>query len=73
MKSVQARRITDQKVILSVDDDPVNQMVMENIENTPVKDKKKKKKEKEKDLGEMQVKLLLQWSLSPLINLIVDR
>ena len=36
------------------------QMVMENIENTPVKDKKKKKKEKEKDLGEMQVKLLLQ-------------
>ena len=32
-------------------------MVMENIENTPVKDKKKKKekKEKEKDLGEMQV------------------
>ena len=33
---------------------------MENIENTPVKDKKKKKKEKEKDLGEMQVKLLLQ-------------
>ncbi len=35
-------------------------MVMENIENTPVKDKKKKKKEKEKDLGEMQVKLLLQ-------------
>ena len=31
-------------------------MVMENIENTPVKDKKKKKKEKEKDLGEMQVK-----------------
>jgi len=29
-------------------------MVMENIENTPVKDKKKKKKEKEKDLGEMQ-------------------
>ena len=39
------------------------QMVMENIENTPVKDKKKKKKEKEKDLGEMQVKLLLQWSL----------
>ena len=35
-------------------------MVMENIENTPVKDKKKKKKEKEKDLGEMQVKLLMQ-------------
>ena len=34
-------------------------MVMENIENTPVKDKKKKKKEKEKDLGEMQVKLLM--------------
>ena len=30
-------------------------MVMENIENTPVKDKKKKKKEKEKDLGDMQV------------------
>ena len=32
-------------------------MVMENIENTPVKDKKKKKKEKEKDLGDMQVQL----------------
>ena len=48
-------------------------MVMENIENTPVKDKKKKKKEKEKDLGEMQVKLLLQWSLSHLMNWIVDR
>ena len=33
------------------------QMVMENIENTPVKDKKKKKekKEKEKDLGDVQV------------------
>ena len=32
-------------------------MVMENIENTPVKDKKKKKekKEKEKDLGDVQV------------------
>ena len=36
------------------------QMVMENIENTPVKDKKKKKKEKEKDLGEMQVKVLME-------------
>lgn len=33
-------------------------MVMENIENTPVKDKKKKKKEKEKDLGDMQVQLI---------------
>ena len=36
-------------------------MVMENIENTPVKDKKKKKKEKEKDLGDMQVQLIFAF------------
>ena len=51
-------------------------MVMENIENTPVKDKKKKKekKEKEKDLGEMQVDVsFLRMSVSLYYNGFADR
>ena len=49
-------------------------MVMENIENTPVKDKKKKKEKKEKELGNMQVnvKALIFLACSHL-NCIADR
>ena len=49
---------------------------MENIENTPVKDKKKKKekKEKEKDLGDVQVVVsFIRMRFSPLNNKFADR